>query len=155
MFPKNHRKALAAGIVPLLVDLLRSPCQHEDISIDSLSMLAILTQKSDGTMAILSCGALHVILDVVGFTTLQATKEYFFTLLLTMCTNGEGDVLHVLVSNPTLMGTLYSLLTEAGSRASKKMSSLIRILHDFNVKNLISSGTRRLIHFHEQFIDVW
>ncbi|KAL4574094.1 hypothetical protein LXL04_020917 [Taraxacum kok-saghyz] len=154
MYPENHWKALAAGIVPLLVDLLRSPCQHEDLLIDSLAILATLAEKSDGTMAILSCGALHVILDVVGFTTSRAAKEYCVTLLLAMCTNGGGDVVHVLVSNPALMGPLYSLLTEGGSRATKKASSLIRILHEFNEKNL-SSGTRRSIRIQEQFVDVW
>ncbi|KAL7588007.1 hypothetical protein Lser_V15G41237 [Lactuca serriola] len=153
MYPENHWKALAAGIVPLLVDLLRSPCQHEDLLIDSLAILATLAEKSDGTMAILSCGALHVILDVVASTSSRAAREHCVTLLLAMCTNGGGDVVHVLVSNSALMGPLYSLLT-SGSRASKKASSLIRILHEFNEKNA-SSGTRRPIRFQEQFVDVW
>ncbi|KAI3516293.1 hypothetical protein L1887_15207 [Cichorium endivia] len=154
MYPENHWKALAAGIVPLLVDLLRSPCQHEDIFIDSLAILATLAEKHDGAMAILSSGALHVILDVVGSTSSRAAREYCVTLLLAMCTNGGGDVLRVLVSNSALMGPLYSLLTEGGSRASRKASSLIRILHEFNEKN-VSSGTRRPIQFQEQFVDVW
>ncbi|KAI3733525.1 hypothetical protein L6452_12968 [Arctium lappa] len=154
MYPENHWKALAAGIVPLLVDLLRSSCQCEDLLIDSLAILAALAEKPDGTTAIMSCGALHVILDVVGSTTSRASREYCVALLLAMCTNGGADVVRVLVSNSALMGPLYSLLTEGGSRASKKASSLIKILHEFNEKNT-SSGTRRPVHFQERFVDVW
>ncbi|XP_024989806.1 U-box domain-containing protein 19-like [Cynara cardunculus var. scolymus] len=154
MYPENHWKALAAGIVPLLVDLLRSSSQCEDLVIDSLAILATLAEKPDGTMAIMSCGALHVILDVVGSTTSRASREYCVALLLAMCTNGGADVVRVLVSNSALMGPLYSLLTEGGSRASKKASSLIKILHEFNEKNT-SSGTRRPVHFQERFVDVW
>ncbi|XP_071691000.1 U-box domain-containing protein 19-like [Rutidosis leptorrhynchoides] len=153
-YPENHWKALAAGVVPLLVDLLRSSSQCEDILVDSLAILATLAEKPDGTMSIVSCGALHVILDVVGSTTSRASKEYCVALLLAMCKNGGADVVRVLVSNSSIMGPLYSLLTEGGSRASKKASSLIRILHDFNEKNA-SSATRRPVHFQEQFVDVW
>ncbi|KAM0062351.1 putative transcription factor C2H2 family [Helianthus debilis subsp. tardiflorus] len=155
MYPENHWKALAAGIVPLLIDLLRSSHQCEDLVTDSLAILATLANNPDGTMGILSCGALHVILDVVGSTTTsKESREYCVALLLAMCTNGGADVVRVLVSNSSLMGPLYSLLTEGGSRASKKASSLIRILHEFNEKNA-SSATRRPVQFQEQFVDVW
>ncbi|KAK9060259.1 hypothetical protein SSX86_020963 [Deinandra increscens subsp. villosa] len=154
MYPENHWKALAAGIVPLLIDLLRSSHRSEDLVIDSLAILATLADNPDGTLAILSGGALHVILDVVGSTTSRESREYCVALLLAMCTNGGADVVRVLVSNSSLMGPLYSLLTEGGSRASKKASSLIRILHDFNEKNS-SSTTRRPVHFQEQFVNVW
>lgn len=154
MYPENHWKALAAGIVPLLVDLLRSSSPYEDLLIDSLAILAALAEKPDGTMTIMSCGALHVILDVVGSTTSRPSREYCVALLLAMCTNGGADVVRVLVSNSALMGPLYSLLTEGGSRASKKASSLIKMLHEFNEKNP-SSGTRRPVHFQERFVDVW
>nr|GEV39054.1 U-box domain-containing protein 18-like [Tanacetum cinerariifolium]GEV39850.1 U-box domain-containing protein 18-like [Tanacetum cinerariifolium] len=154
MYPENHWKALAAGIVPLLIDLLRSSHQCEDLVNDSLAILATLAEKGDGTTSILSCGALHVILDVMGTTTSKASKEYCVALLLAMCTNGGADVVRVLVSNSSIMGPLYSLLTEGGSRASKKASSLIRILHEFNEKHA-SSATRRPVHFQERFVDVW
>lgn len=153
-YPENHWKALAAGIVPLLVDLLRSSSQCEDLLVDSLAILGTLAEKPDGSVSILSCGALHVILDVVGSTTSRASKEYCVALLLAMCKNGGVDVVRVLVSNSSIMGPLYSLLTEGGSRASKKASSLIRILHEFNEKNA-TSATRRPVHFQERFVDVW
>nr|XP_043612775.1 U-box domain-containing protein 19 [Erigeron canadensis] len=155
MYPENHWKALAAGVVPLLVDLLRSSSQCEDLLVDSLAILATLAEKPDGTMSILSCGALHVILDVVGSTTSKASKEYCVALLLAMCTNGGADVVRVLVSNPSLMGPLYSLLAEGGSRASKKASSLIRIIHEFNEKHASSTTRRPVDHFQEQFVNVW
>ncbi|KAI3816808.1 hypothetical protein L1987_16513 [Smallanthus sonchifolius] len=154
MYPENHWKALAAGVVPLLINQLRSSHQCEDLVTDYLAILATLADNPDGAMSILSCGALHVILGVVGSTTSKASREYCVALLLAMCTNGGADVVHVLVSNSSLMGPLYSLLTEGCSRARKKASSLIRILHEFNEKNA-SSITRRPVHFQEQFVDVW
>ncbi|KAI3696516.1 hypothetical protein L1987_79534 [Smallanthus sonchifolius] len=146
MYPENHWKALAAGVVPLLINQLRSSHQCEDLVTDSLAILATLADNPNGAMLILSCGALDVILDVVGSTTSKASREYCVALLLAMCTNGGTDVVRVLVSNSSLMGPLYSLLTEGSARASKKASSLIRILHEFNEKNA-SSITRRPFHF--------
>lgn len=154
MYPENHWKALAAGIVPMLTNLLRSSHQGENLETDSLAILATLANNRDGAMSILSCGALHVILDVIGSTTSKSSREHCVTLLLAMCKNGGADVVRVLVSNSSLMGPLYSLLTDGNSHARKKASSLIRILHEFNEK-ITSSTTRRPVHFPEQFVDVW
>ncbi|KAD2393773.1 hypothetical protein E3N88_40750 [Mikania micrantha] len=142
MYPENHWKALAFGIVPLLIDLLRSWNQCEDLVIDSLAILANLGRNSNGVLAILSCGdAVDVIVDVVCSTPSKASREYGVTLLLAMCTNGGVNVVRVLVSNASLMGPLYSMLAEGGSRATKKASSLIKILHEFNEENASSSTT--------------
>ncbi|KAK1420012.1 hypothetical protein QVD17_29514 [Tagetes erecta] len=154
MYPENHWKALAAGIVPMLIDMLKSSHQCEDFVTDSLAILSTLANNRDGAMAILSCGALQVTLDVIGSTSSKSSREYCVTLLLAMCRNGGADVVRVLVSNSSLMGPLYSLLTDGGSHARKKASSLIRILHEFNEK-FASSTTRRPVHFPEQFVDVW
>ncbi|KAJ0540367.1 putative armadillo-like helical protein [Helianthus annuus] len=111
VYPENHWKAIAARIVPLLIDLLRSSHQCEDLVTGSLAILATLANNPDGTMGILSCGALHVILDVVGSTTTsKESREYCVALLLAMCTNGGADVVRVLVSNSSLMGPLYQHL---------------------------------------------
>ncbi|KAL8224584.1 hypothetical protein R6Q57_020059 [Mikania cordata] len=153
MYPENHWKALAFGIVPLLIDLLRSWNQCEDLVIDSLAILANLGRNSNGAMAILSCGAaLDVIVDVVCSTPSKASREYCVTLLLAMCTNGGVNVIHVLVSNASLMGPLYLMLAEGGSRATKKASSLIKILHEFDEENASSTTTSRR---HVPFVNVW
>ena len=53
------------------------------------------------------------------------------SLLLALCIKGGADVVAHLVKSPSLMGSLYSLLSEGTSRASNKASTLIRVLHDF------------------------
>uniref|UniRef100_A0A5B7BX72 RING-type E3 ubiquitin transferase n=1 Tax=Davidia involucrata TaxID=16924 RepID=A0A5B7BX72_DAVIN len=137
MYPDNHLRVLAAGLVPLLVNLLTS-FGRDDLITDSLAILATLAEKPEGTMAILRTGALNLIMGVLGSSTSRAGNEYCVSLLLALCINGGADVVPLLVKNPSLMGPLYSLLSEGTSRASKKASSLIRILHEFHEKS--SSG---------------
>ncbi|CAA2986927.1 U-box domain-containing 18-like [Olea europaea subsp. europaea] len=152
MNPENLWRVLAAGFVPLLVNLLTSS-QREDLITDSLAILATLAEKLDGTMAIMSAGTLPVISEVLGSLNSQAAKEYCVSLLLALCINDGADVVPLLVKSPSLMVSLYSLLTDGTPRASKKASSLIRILHAFNEKS--SSGLMASALPPEQFIHVW
>ncbi|CAK9137782.1 unnamed protein product [Ilex paraguariensis] len=151
MYPDNHWRVLSAGLVPLLVNLLPS-FEREDLVIDSMAVLATLAEKLDGTMAVLSAGALPLIVGILSSSTSRVAKEYCASLLLSLCINGGADVVPVLVKNPSLVESLYSLLTEGSSRASRNASSLIRILHDFNEK--ISSGLMTPALPREQFIHV-
>ncbi|KAM7484247.1 hypothetical protein LguiA_000256 [Lonicera macranthoides] len=149
--PKNHCRALAAGVVPLLINLLASS-QREDLILDSLAVLATLAEKLDGAMAILSIGALHIIVRSLSSNS-RTANEYCVSLLLALCINGGADVVLFLVKDPSLMGPLYSLLTEGTSRASKKASSLIRMLLEFSEKS--SSGLRSPAVNQERFVHVW
>lgn len=149
--PENHWRALAAGVVPLLINLLASS-QREDLITDSLAVLATLAEKLDGAMAILRVGALHLIVGSLGSNS-RTANEYCVSLLLALCINGGADVVLLLVKNPSLMGPLYSLLTDGTSRASKKASSLIRMLLEFSEKS--SSGLRSPAVNQERLVHVW
>ncbi|KAH7511099.1 hypothetical protein FEM48_ZijujUnG0055200 [Ziziphus jujuba var. spinosa] len=148
----NHWRVLASGVVPLLVNLLASS-DREDLITDSLAILATLAEKIDGTVAILQHGDLDSIVKALNSSTSRVGKEYCVSLLLALCTNGGKDVVAVLVKNPTLMGYLYSLLTDGTSRAIKKASALIRILHEYCEKR--SSGSMAHVLPQERSIHVW
>lgn len=150
--PENHWRVFAAGLVPLLVDLF-SCCEREDLITDSLAILATLADNPDGTTAILSSGALPMIVEVLGSSSSVAARECCVSLLLSFCIHGGADVVIVLVKNPSLMGALYSQLAEGTTRASKKASSLIKILHNFNEKS--SFGFSNPVPPQERFIHVW
>lgn len=152
MHPENHWRVIAAGAVPLLVNLLTS-CDREDLVTDSLAILATLAEKSVGTIAILCYGALDSIVKVLNSSTSRLGKEYCVSLLLALCTNGGTVVVSVLVKNPSLMGSLYSLLTDGTSRAVKKAGALIKVLHEYCERR--SSGSVAPVLPQERFIHVW
>ncbi|KAK9276706.1 hypothetical protein L1049_006242 [Liquidambar formosana] len=152
MHPGNHWRVLAAGAVPLLINLLTS-AEREDLITDSLAVLATLAEKPDGTIAILRRGALDLVMGILSSSALKAGKEYCVSLLLALCINGGGDVVAHLLQNHSLMESLYSLLTEGTSRASKKASSLIRILHEYCERN--TSGLKTLTLPQDRIVHVW
>ncbi|XP_004239352.1 U-box domain-containing protein 19 [Solanum lycopersicum] len=152
MRPENHWRVIAAGLVPLVVNLLKS-FEREDLITDSLAVLSTLSERLDGAMAVLYAGALPIIVNVLSSCNSRASKEYCVSLLLALCINGGADAVPVLVKNSSLMGPLYSLLAEGNSKASKKASTLIRILHEYNEKT--SSGLITPVFIEDQFINVW
>ncbi|KAK7828707.1 U-box domain-containing protein 19 [Quercus suber] len=153
---ENHCRVVAAGTVQALVNLLKC-CDREDIVTDSLAILATLAEKHDGTVAVLRGGALNLnlivaILDSDSCTS-KAGKEYCVSLLLALCLNGGADAIALLVKSPSLMESLYSLLREGTSRASKKASTLIRVLHGFYESR--PSGSMSPVLPQERFIHAW
>ncbi|KAL0447122.1 UNVERIFIED_CONTAM: U-box domain-containing protein 19 [Sesamum latifolium] len=152
MYPENHWRVLAAGLVLLLVNLLTSS-QREDLITDALAVLATLAERLDGTMAIISAGTLPIIIEILGSSESRAAKEYCISLLLALCINDGADVVPLLVKNPSLMVSLYTSITNGTSRSSKRASSLIRILHAFNEKS--SSGSMASALLQEHFVHVW
>ncbi|KAK7252368.1 hypothetical protein RIF29_36261 [Crotalaria pallida] len=150
--PENHRRVLAADAVPLLVNIIKT-CEKEELVTDALAVLASLAEKSEGTKAILQCGALHVALEILSSSSSRVGKEHCVSLLLSLSKNGGVDVVAYLVKSPSLMGSLYSQLSEGTSRASKKASTLIRILHEFYERR--SPGVKAAVVQRDQFIHVW
>ncbi|XP_050206169.1 U-box domain-containing protein 19-like [Mercurialis annua] len=136
----NHQRVLASGVVPLLVNLLIS-CEKEELVTDSLAVLVSLAEKSDGAKVILCSGALAQVIGILDSSTSRAGNEQCVCLLLALCINGGSDVVEHLVKSPSLMGSLYSLLSEGTSRASKKASALIRILQEYYERSSSSSKT--------------
>ncbi|KAJ0094356.1 hypothetical protein Patl1_16172 [Pistacia atlantica] len=152
MHPGNHWKVLAAGTVPLLVDLLSSSNRQEIVT-NSLAVLATIAEKVEGTLAIIRHGALNVIVRILDDSTSRAGKEYCVSLLLALCINGGAYVVALLAKSPSLMGSLYSLLSEGTSRASKKASALIRVLHEFYERS--SPGAMAPVLPQERSVHVW
>ncbi|KAF5726751.1 hypothetical protein HS088_TW22G00433 [Tripterygium wilfordii] len=151
MHSDNHWRVLAAGAVPLLLNLLTS-AGREDLITDSLAVLATLAEKLDGAIAIVHFQPLPII-GVLDSSSSRTGKEYCVSLLLALCLKGGPSVVATLVKSPTLMGSLYSILSEGTSRASKKASALINILHEFCEKT--SSSSMRPPLPREQFIHAW
>ncbi|KDP26567.1 hypothetical protein JCGZ_17725 [Jatropha curcas] len=149
---ENHLRVIAAGAVPLLLTLLKC-CEREVLVTDSLAVLASLAEKTDGAKAILQSGALPQILKILDSSTSRATKEQCVSLLLASSINGGADVVAFLVKSSSVMRSLYFQLSEGTSRASKKASSLIRILQEFYERS--SSSSRKPVLPREQFIHVW
>ncbi|KAL4317948.1 hypothetical protein GQ457_18G021870 [Hibiscus cannabinus] len=147
----NHWRVLAAGAVPLLLNLLKD-IEREDLVTDSLAVLATLAEKIDGAVAILRRGALPLLVGILSSSTSRAGKEYCVSLLLALCINGGRDVVARLAKNPSLMASLYSQLSEGTSRGSKKASAIIRILHDYHEKTSSASVTPVLQR--ERFVHV-
>ncbi|KAL2349391.1 hypothetical protein Fmac_003391 [Flemingia macrophylla] len=149
----NHSRVLESGVVPLLVEILKS-CEKEDLITDSLAILAALAEKSsEGVLEILHCGALHVGVEILSCSsTSRVGKEHCVALLLSLALNGGEDVVACLVKSPSLMGSLYSQLSEGTSRASKKASAFIKVLHDFYERR--PSGFKTSVIPQEHFIHV-
>ncbi|KAE8687985.1 equilibrative nucleotide transporter 1-like [Hibiscus syriacus] len=148
----NHWRVLAAGAVPLLLNLLKDT-ERGDLVIDSLAVLSTLSERIDGAVAILCRGALPLLVAILSTSASRTGKEYCVSLLLALCVNGGGDVVAHLVKNPSLMRSLYSQLSEGTTRGSKKASSIIRILHDFHENNS-SAPVSSLVLSRERFVHV-
>ncbi|KAL3636341.1 hypothetical protein CASFOL_020888 [Castilleja foliolosa] len=147
MYPENHWRFLSAGLVLLLVNVLTTS-EREEIITGALAVLVTLAEKLDGAMAIVSSGALPVIVKIMRSYSVRGAKEYCVSLLLALCINDGADVVPVLVKDTSVMSDLYSVLADGSSRSSKNASSLIGILHAFNENT--GSGFRR-----ERFVHVW
>lgn len=143
MYPDNHWRILSTGLVPLVTNLLKTT-ERDDLVTDSLAILATIAEKNDGSSEILRAGALPVIVEIFSSAISRAGKEFCVSLLLALCVNGGDDVVPVLVESHSLMGPLYALLTEGTSRASKKATSLIRLLHEYHERSFLSSSSPAL-----------
>lgn len=151
--PGNQWRVLAAGAVPLLLNLIKES-DREDLITDSLAVLSSLAEKVDGTVAILRRGALNQIVGLLDSSTSRAAKEHCVSLLLGLCMNGGLDIVGRLVKCPSLMASLYSQLSEGTSRGRIKASALIRVLHEFcERRNSSASATPVLPR--ERFVHVW
>ncbi|GLU21599.1 hypothetical protein SLE2022_377300 [Rubroshorea leprosula] len=148
----NHWRVLAAGAVPLLLNLLKDSDREDHIT-DSLAILSTLAENLDGAVAILRRGALQQILGLLETSTSREAKEHCVSLLLALCINGGLDTVGRLLKSPSLMGPLYSQLSDGTSRARKKAGALIRVLHEFCERRSSTSATS--VPPQERFVHVW
>ncbi|KAI4343765.1 hypothetical protein L6164_011074 [Bauhinia variegata] len=131
LLPKNHQRVLAAGIVPALLDILATS-EKADLVTDSLAVLAALAENVEGAYAILQASPLPLIVGILQTLTSRAGKEHCVSILHSLCVNVGAEVVGVLAKDPSLMPSLYSLVTDGTSHATKKARSLIKILLEFN-----------------------
>ena len=148
---ENCPRVLAAGTVPLLVHLLASSVK-EDLATESLAALAKLSEHIDGSLAILRASGLPLISRILQSSPSRTGKEYCVSILLSLCINGSIEVTVDLAKDPTLMTSLYSLVTEGTSHGSKKACSLLKIIHKFLETD--SSGLRSSQVPQERFLRV-
>ncbi|XP_059643043.1 U-box domain-containing protein 19-like [Cornus florida] len=128
----NHQRVLASGIVPLLVDLLGTP-DRDDLTTDSLAVLAALAESINGAISIVETDtALPSIMKALASTTSRTVKEHCVSILLSLCSSCGRDVLAVLAKDASVMTLLYSLVTDGTSHTSKKARLLIRLLQKFH-----------------------
>ncbi|KAL5974486.1 hypothetical protein ACLOJK_031151 [Asimina triloba] len=133
LFPGNHQRALAAGAVPALINLLSS--ERTDVVNDCLAVLATLVEKPEGAAAIDRTTTIPSIVGILQSSPSQAGKEYCVSILLSLCIACGAEAILVLQKTPSIMESLYSLLTEGTSRAVRKAGSLLRLLHSFHGLN--------------------
>ncbi|KAI3858432.1 hypothetical protein MKW98_021797 [Papaver atlanticum] len=143
-FPGNHKKVLECGTVKILVDLLNLENSLDFIT-EALAVLAILAEKQEGSSEILrTSSALYALVATLESSSISApAKEYCVSILLSLCINGGKEVVAVLRKPTSLMCSLYNLLTQGTSRACKKSSSLLKILHEFNDSGSSSNRSGR------------
>lgn len=134
LYPGNQCRVIAAGTIPLLVNILASS-EKDDLIVDSLAVLASLAENADGTAAILRTPVLPLIIGFLQSSASKPGKEYSVSILLSLCSNGGRDAIEVLARDSSLTASLYSLLTDGTSHASKKARSLLKILLNCNERN--------------------
>lgn len=151
LHPRNHGRVIAAGAVPLLVNLIASSDKTELIS-DSLAVLSTLAESFDGSDAILKASALALVIRTLNSSASRAVKDYCVSVLLSLCNNFGMEVIAVLAKDSSLMASLYSLSMYGNSQASKKARSLIKIIHKFHETSTSSLMANEIRH--EHFIHV-
>lgn len=127
LHPGNQCRVIAAGTIPLLANILASP-EKDELIVDSLAVLASLAENADGTAAILGTPVLPLIIRFLRSSASKTGKEYSVSILLSICSNGGRDLIEVLARDSSVTASLYSLLTDGTSHASKKARSLLKIL---------------------------
>ncbi|KAL1222803.1 U-box domain-containing protein 18 [Cardamine amara subsp. amara] len=139
----NHWRVLAAGAVPILLDLVRSEETGGELMADCLATLTKLAEYPDGTIGMIRRGGFTLAVKILSSSSEDspAVKQHCVALILNLCLNGGSDVVSVLVKNSLVMGSLYTVLSNGEYGGSKKASTLIRMIHEFQERKTGSSGS--------------
>ncbi|CAH8387323.1 unnamed protein product [Eruca vesicaria subsp. sativa] len=129
----NHWRVLAAGAVSVILDLVRSGEVGDGVKADSIAILAKIAEYPDGMISVLRRGGLKLAVKILGSSEASpATKQHCVALILNLCVNGGSDVVGALAKDPSVMGSLYTVLSngECGG-GGRKASALIKMIHEF------------------------
>ncbi|KAJ4871880.1 U-box domain-containing protein 19 [Raphanus sativus] len=130
--PDNHWRVLAAGSVSVLLDLVRSGEIGDGVKADSIAVLAKIAEYPDGMISVLRRGGLKLAVKVLGSSEASSvTKQNCVVLLLNLCVNGGIDVVGALAKDPSVMGSLYTALSNGECGGGRKASALIKMIHEF------------------------
>ncbi|KAF3600144.1 hypothetical protein F2Q69_00036671 [Brassica cretica] len=146
----NHWRVLAAGAVSVLLDLVRSGEIGDGVKADSIAVLAKIAEYPDGMISVLRRGGLKLAVKVLGSSEVSpVTKQHCVVLLLNLCVNGGSDVVGALAKDPSVMGSLYTALSNGECGGGRKASALIKMIHEFQERKT-ETGLER-----ERFIHAW
>ncbi|KAG2408135.1 U-box domain-containing protein [Vigna angularis] len=152
LLPRNHQRVVAAGAVPALLDILASS-DKEELVTEALAVLAALAENADGARAILEGSALALITGMLRSVTSNVGKEHSASILLSLCVNIGAEVVAVLAKDPSVMPSLYSLVTGGSSQGAKKARFLIKVIQDFHETR--TSGLKGSSPPQERSLHVW
>jgi hypothetical protein len=130
VFHGNVSQVIAAGAVPLLINVLTD--DTPGLTDNAVSVLAVLANQLEGLLAIYETSAIPLIVRLLRLgSTSPKCKENCVAILLSFCCSGRDKIVNNLSRLPSLMPSLYKLLTSGTPRAKKKARSLLRILHSW------------------------
>ncbi|KAI3419492.1 RING-type E3 ubiquitin transferase [Psidium guajava] len=123
----NKASVVAAGAVPLLIDLLMD--DKAGITDDALALLTLLLDSREGLEEISKSRVLvPLLVDLLRFGSLKG-KENAITLLVGLCKDGGEEVAGRLLMNPRSIPSLQSLAADGSLRARRKADALLRLLN--------------------------
>ncbi|KAJ0244117.1 U box domain-containing protein [Hirschfeldia incana] len=144
----NHWRVLAAGAVSVLLDLVRSGEAGDGVKADSIAIIAKIAECPDGMIAVLRRGGLKLAVKILDSSEVSpATKQHCVVLLLNLCVNGGCDVVGALVKDPSIMGSLYTVLSNGECGGGRKACALIKMIHEFQERKTEPGFERgRFVH---------
>ncbi|KAF4362427.1 hypothetical protein F8388_012219 [Cannabis sativa] len=146
-FPKNQKKVIENGTIPILIDIL-THSDKPDLVTDSLSVLSTLADNVEGANSILQASALPLFKNTLQSSSSRAAKEHCISTLLSLCNNCGDEVVSVLAKDHSLMDLLYYNTVDGTPFAGKKARSLIKILHKYRETRPVMGSAVQ----HEQFV---
>lgn len=105
-----------------------------DLTENAVSVLAVLALQLEGLLAICETSALPLIVRLLRLgSTSPKCKENCVAILLSLFCSGSNKIVNNLSILPSLMPSLYNLLTSGTGtpRAKRRARSLLRILHSW------------------------
>ncbi|KAL1221054.1 U-box domain-containing protein 19 [Cardamine amara subsp. amara] len=151
--PDNHWRFLAAGVVPVLLDLVKSDEISDGVTADSIAILAKMAEHPDGMISVIRRGGLKLTVKILGLPEVSpATKQHCVALLLNLCHNGGNDVVGALVKIPSIMVSLYTASSNGEFGGGKKAIALIKMIHEYQERK---TGTVEPVLERERFVHAW
>lgn len=128
VYNANKVSVVAAGAIPLLIDLLVD--DKAGITDEALALLALLSGSCDGLKEIRENKvALGCLLDLLRFGSPNG-KANSAVVLLGMCRNGE-EIARRLLINPHTIPSLQSLASDGSPKARRQAAALLRLLNRY------------------------